>query len=146
MSIFSKIKGAKKAADKHKQAKATETPVEKKDIPVPYRHVPTHAAVDALTGAPSSWREEDRAAIKHQHKRRSMMTRNSSVMSGTLYPSSSYTGSDFSSYGMMPAASSSRPSPTRLDTRRSYQGTTHYQPSPLGSNGRHLEKSIPELY
>lgn len=135
MSIFSKIKGAKKAADQHKQAKASEVPAEKKDVPIPYRHVPTHAAVDALTGAPASWREEDRAAIKHQHKRRSMMTRNSSTLSGTLYPSSSYTGSDFSSYGMMPAASSSRPSPTRLDTRRSYQGPGQYQRSPLASSG-----------
>ncbi|KAL8936240.1 MAG: hypothetical protein Q9216_005039 [Gyalolechia sp. 2 TL-2023] len=135
MSIFAKIKGAKKAANQHKQAKASEVPVEKKDVPVPYRHVPTHAAVDALTGAPSSWREEDRVAIKHQHKRRSIMTRNSSALSGTLYPSSSYTGSDFSSYGMMPAASSSRPSPARLDTRRSYQGPSHYHRSPLASNG-----------
>ncbi|KAL8804340.1 MAG: hypothetical protein Q9182_002622 [Xanthomendoza sp. 2 TL-2023] len=137
MSIFSKIKGAKKAADKHKQAKASEVPVEVKAAPVPYRHIPTHAAIDALTGAPSSWREEDRVAIKHQHKRRSMMTRNSSILSGTLHPSSSYTGSDFSNHygGMMPAAGSSRPSPTRLDTRRSNNGTGHYQPSPLASNG-----------
>ncbi|KAL8968518.1 MAG: hypothetical protein Q9183_002427 [Haloplaca sp. 2 TL-2023] len=136
MSIFSKIKGAKKAADKHKQAKTSGVPVEQKDKPVPYRHVPTHAAVDALTGAPASWREEDRAAIKHQHKRRSMMTRNSSVLSGTIHPSSSYTGSDFSNYGMMPAATTSRPTPTRLDTRRSYQGAGHsYQPSPLASVG-----------
>ncbi|KAL8733224.1 MAG: hypothetical protein Q9166_002241 [cf. Caloplaca sp. 2 TL-2023] len=136
MSVFSKIKGAKKAADKHKQAKASEVPVEVKDTPVPYRHIPTHAAVDALTGAPSSWREEDRAAIKHQHKRRSLMTRNSSTLSGTLHPSSSYTGSDFSNhYGMMPAASNAGPSPTRLDTRRSYHGTGHYQPSPLASSG-----------
>ncbi|KAL8757729.1 MAG: hypothetical protein Q9199_002016 [Rusavskia elegans] len=103
MSFFSKIKGAKKAADKHKQAKSTEVPVEIKDTPIPYRHIPTHAAVDALTGAPASWREEDRVAIKHQHKRRSMMTRNSSTLSGTLHPSSSYTGSDFSNYGMIPA-------------------------------------------
>ncbi|KAL8802358.1 MAG: hypothetical protein Q9200_006604 [Gallowayella weberi] len=136
MSFFSKIKTAKKAADKHKQAKASEVPVEVKAAPVPYRHVPTHAAIDALTGAPSSWREEDRVAIRHQHKRRSMMTRNSSILSGTLHPSSSYTGSDFSNnHGMMPGAGSSKPSPTRLDTRRSYQGTGHYQPSPLASNG-----------
>ncbi|KAL8981140.1 MAG: hypothetical protein Q9205_003981 [Flavoplaca limonia] len=141
MSIFSKIKGAKKAADKHKQAKSTEVPVEIKNTPVPYRHIPIHAAVDALTGAPASWREEDRAAIKHQHKRRSMMTRNSSNLSGALHPSSSYTGSDFSNYGMMPAvnaaasSNSARPSPTRLDTRRSYQGNGHYQSSPLASNG-----------
>ncbi|KAL8852658.1 MAG: hypothetical protein Q9221_002418 [Calogaya cf. arnoldii] len=138
MSIFSKIKGAKKAADKHKHAKSTVVPVEIKDTPIPYRHIPTHAAVDALTGAPASWREEDRAAIKHQHKRRSQMTRNSSTLSGTLHPSSSYAGSDFSNYGMMPAGNaasgSSRPSPARLDTRRSIQGTGHYQPSPLASN------------
>ena len=143
MSIFSKIKGAKKAADKHKQAKSTEVPVEIKDTPVPYRHIPTHAAVDALTGAPASWREEDRVAIKHQHKRRSMMTRNSSTLSGTLHPSSSYAGSDFSNYGMMPAGtagnSNTGPSPTRLDTRRSIQGTGHYQPSPLASNGTHWQ-------
>ncbi|KAL8639846.1 MAG: hypothetical protein Q9228_003166 [Teloschistes exilis] len=134
MSIFSKIKGAKKAADKHKQAKSTEIPVEQKDIPVPYRHIPTHAAIDALTGAPASWREEDRAAIKYQHKRRSMITRNNSGMSsgGTLYHSGSYVGSDFSSYGMT-AAPSTRPSSAKLDTRRSYQGPGHYQPSPLGS-------------
>ncbi|KAI4215340.1 MAG: hypothetical protein LQ351_002240 [Letrouitia transgressa] len=99
MSIFSKIRGAKKAADKHKQEQAS---AGKKEGQVPYRHIPTHAAVDALTGAPSSWREEDRAAIKHQHKRRSMMSRNSSALS-TLHPSSSYAGSEFSSYGMMPA-------------------------------------------
>ncbi|KAI4278499.1 MAG: hypothetical protein LQ337_000982 [Flavoplaca oasis] len=105
MSIFSKIKGAKKAADKHKQAKSTEVPVEIKNTPIPYRHVPTHAAVDALTGAPASWREEDRAAIKHQYKRRSAMTRNSSNLSGTLHPSSSYTGSDFSNYGVSPVSS-----------------------------------------
>ncbi|KAL9042490.1 MAG: hypothetical protein Q9214_003766 [Letrouitia sp. 1 TL-2023] len=98
MSIFSKIKGAKKAADKHKQEQASA----EKRAQVPYRHIPTHAAVDALIGAPSSWREEDRAAIKHQHKRRSMMSRNSSALS-TLHPSSSYAGSEFSNYGMMPA-------------------------------------------
>lgn len=146
MSIFSKIKGAKKAAAQHKQAKASEIPVEKKDIPVPYRHIPTHAAVDALTGAPSSWREEDRAAIKDHHKRRSLMTRNSSMLSGTLHPSSSYTGSEFSNGGMMPAASSSRQSPNRLDTRRSYQGTGHYQPSPLVSNGKQWKHDPSERY
>ncbi|KAL8920017.1 MAG: hypothetical protein Q9172_004688 [Xanthocarpia lactea] len=86
MSIFSKIKGAKKAADKHKQAKSTEIPVEIKDTPVPYRHVPTHAAVDALTGAPASWREEDRAAIKHQHKRRTTPGPISATMARYLGP------------------------------------------------------------
>ncbi|KAL8659230.1 MAG: hypothetical protein Q9202_007225 [Teloschistes flavicans] len=136
MSIFSKIKGAKKAADKHKKAKSTEIPVEQKDVPIPYRHIPTHAAIDALTGAPASWREEDRAAIKYQHHRRSMITRNNSAMSsgGTLYHNNSYSGSDFSSYGMT-AAPSTRPSSSKLDTRRSYQGPGQYQPSPLGSTG-----------
>ncbi|KAL8682605.1 MAG: hypothetical protein Q9186_001378 [Xanthomendoza sp. 1 TL-2023] len=139
MSIFSKIKGAKKAADKHKQAKATEIPVEVKAAPVPYRHIPTHAAVDALTGAPSSWREEDRAAIKHQHKRRSMMTRNSSTLSGTLHPSSSYAGSDFSnSHGVSPVGSEHSNSSSSSQLVE-LPPVSRFQPhGPHGQHGHHL--------
>ncbi|KAL8782102.1 MAG: hypothetical protein Q9213_005713 [Squamulea squamosa] len=138
MSIFSKIKGAKKAADKHKQAKSTEVPAEIKDTPVPYRHIPTHAAVDALTGAPASWREEDRAAIKHQHKRRSMMTRNSSTFSGTLHPSSSYTGSDFSSYGVSPVGSEHSNSSSSSQLVELPPVSRFQQHGPQGQHGQHL--------
>lgn len=76
MSIFSKIKGSKRAAQQHKaaaeeqQQKQEQAAVTK----VPYKHVPTHAAVDALSGAPSTWKNEDRAKILEHHKRRSQMT------------------------------------------------------------------------
>lgn len=73
MSIFSKLKLSKKAAKDHKQKLSQQ--INSEDIPkVPYKHVPTHAAVDALTGAPSSWKHEDRPKILEHHKRRSMMT------------------------------------------------------------------------
>lgn len=128
MSIFSKIKGANKAAKDHKK-KAQEPAQEAKDVPVPYKHIPTHAAIDALSGAPSSWREEDRSAIRAQHKRRSMLPRNDSNMSATLSRNSSYGynhGFRGSEFGMTPA---------RLESRKSYVGNSAYQPSPLNSHG-----------
>ncbi|KAI9871084.1 MAG: hypothetical protein M1830_003327 [Pleopsidium flavum] len=131
MSIFSKIRGAKKAADEHKDAKAQNTVPEKTDKPVPYRHVPTHAAIDAISGAPSSWKAQDKSAIKAQHKRRSAMSRNSSNLSTVtmMQNTSNYQGSEWTS--------------SRLETRKShhgYQGYQNYQPesgigrSPLASS------------
>lgn len=143
MSIFSKIKGAKKAATKHKQELAKHNP----DTPVPYKHIPTHAAVDALSGAPSSWREEDRSAIKAQHKRRSMMPRNDSGTS-TLKRNSSYNNSSYSSsstyhgsdVGLAPAMT------MRLESRRSYIANPIHQPSPLATQSRNfLPKILPYL-
>ncbi len=140
MSIFSKIKGAKKAAKEHKNAEAQKTPVENVDKPQPYRHVPTHAAADALSGAPSSFREEDRTAIRESHKRRSQhqLTRNSSAMSASFAAnrSNSYNGSDwshhnsFGNYGM-----SGITTPAMLETRKSFIGKPDYQSSPLASHG-----------
>lgn len=124
MSIFARIKGAKKAANKHKASIAKQST---DDAPAPYRHIPTHAAVDALSGAPSSWREEDRSAIKAQHKRRSMMTRNDSGISNlkrnssynnSTYSNSTYHGSDLGSIPPMPI-------------RRSFVGASPLQLSSL---------------
>ncbi|TVY37763.1 hypothetical protein LSUB1_G004422 [Lachnellula subtilissima] len=79
MSVFSKISLSRKAAKEHK-AKVAEKDT---DVKVPYKHVPTHAAVDALNGAPSTWKIDDRPKIKEQHKRRSHMpnTRTTSALS-----------------------------------------------------------------
>jgi hypothetical protein len=95
MSIFSKIKGAKKAAAEHK-AKAEE----KKSEATPYRHIPTHAGIDAFSTTPRSWQAEDRQAIQTMHRdrlsrnyssysaspivssRRSVLPRNNSSFSG----------------------------------------------------------------
>ena len=140
MSIFSKLSRAKKAAKSHKEAQQG-PPEEVVDKPVPYKHVVTHAAIDALSGAPSSWREADRAAIKATNeKRKSMATRNSNGLSSTLPRNSSY--------GSTSNYSHSRPMPPRLETRRSYGahggyytnsgltvGNPTFQPSPLASKG-----------
>ncbi|KAI9746745.1 MAG: hypothetical protein M1818_000460 [Claussenomyces sp. TS43310] len=85
MSVFSKLKFAKKAATSHKAKEQQNNDKEKESeqVPVPYKHVPTHAAFDALSGAPSSWKHDDRQLIKDQHKRRSQMvvSRTESYMS-----------------------------------------------------------------
>lgn len=65
MSIFSRLKGAKK----QKVAAASDNQPPKE----PYRHVPTHAAIDALSGAPSSWKSEDKPKIRELNQRRSQM-------------------------------------------------------------------------
>ena len=136
MSIFSKIKGAKKAADQHKEVKSQSSEAPRK---VAYKHVPTHAAIDALSGAPSSWKEEDRAAIRVQNRRR--ISRNNSDLSfatsinTSINRNASYNSSD------NPGSLASRP---RMQTRRShlgfqgYDGYSSHRPnlgkSPLASN------------
>ena len=141
MSIFSKIKGAKKAAKDHKQAQNGAAP-ETVDKPVPYKHVPTHAAIDAMAGAPASYKEADRLEIKATNeKRRSMLAQsNSSGVSSPLHRNSSYGSTSNYSY--------SRPMPSRLEARRSYgasggyyngglqAGHQPFSPSPLASKGR----------
>ena len=143
MSIFSKLSQAKKAAKNHKEAQAQQKAPELEDRPVPYKHVVTHAAIDALSGAPSSWREADRAAIKATNeKRKSMVTRNSSNLSSTVPRNSSYGTASNYSY--------SRPMQSRVaENRRSYGanggyytnasgltvGNPTFQPSPLASKG-----------
>jgi hypothetical protein len=93
MSVFSKIKLSRKAAKEHK-VKAVEKEAEQ-ETAAPYKHVPTHAAVDALSGAPSSWKYQDLSKIKEHHKRRSQMgisrtgssVSNMSYMNATAGPS-----------------------------------------------------------
>jgi len=69
MSVFSILRKGRQAAKEH-SAKVAEQQ-KQEEAKVPYRHVPTHAAVDALAGAPSSWKEEDRPRIMEQNRRRS---------------------------------------------------------------------------
>jgi hypothetical protein len=73
MSVFSKIKQSRKAAKEHKAQIVEKENHEGAMKKVPYKHVPTHAAVDALSGAPSSWKHEDRSKIKEHHQRRSQL-------------------------------------------------------------------------
>ncbi|KAF2734760.1 hypothetical protein EJ04DRAFT_523323 [Polyplosphaeria fusca] len=91
MPLFSRMRKAKKAAEDHKQAKKAakdhkkttkvvedhrKTPVQSKEPrppPVPYKHIPTHAAQDALSATPARSPEESRALIAAARKRRDEM-------------------------------------------------------------------------
>lgn len=46
----------------------------KEEVKEPYRHVPTHAAIDAISCAPPTWRVDDRNRILEQNRRRSAMS------------------------------------------------------------------------
>ncbi|KAM3563001.1 hypothetical protein ARSEF4850_002542 [Beauveria asiatica] len=72
MSIFSHLRRSRQQAKEH-NAKLAEQ--KKKDAQTtPYRHIPTHAASDAISSAPPAWREvNDRPRIVEQNRRRSAM-------------------------------------------------------------------------
>ncbi|KAI3329034.1 hypothetical protein HD806DRAFT_270405 [Xylariaceae sp. AK1471] len=71
MSIFSIIKRGRAQAKEHTVKQADK--VKEEAVKLPYRHVPTHAATDALATAPASWKQDDRSKIKEQNQRRSAM-------------------------------------------------------------------------
>ncbi|KAK3398152.1 hypothetical protein B0T20DRAFT_452962 [Sordaria brevicollis] len=81
MSVFSLIKRSRQAA-KEETAKKAEK--EKAEAKVPYKHVPKHAAVDALLGGPTGWKEADRVRIMEENRRRSAMTANGMGMPSGL--------------------------------------------------------------
>ncbi|KAK1594307.1 uncharacterized protein LY79DRAFT_589159 [Colletotrichum navitas] len=84
MSVFSLIKRSRQQAKEHKQKQAEKTVEAPKE---PYKHVPTHAAFDALSGAPSSFKEEDRPRIMEQNRRRTVMASSGLTrMSGVALP------------------------------------------------------------
>ncbi|EAQ88137.1 hypothetical protein CHGG_04756 [Chaetomium globosum CBS 148.51] len=84
MSMFSMIKRGRQAAKEHRaeQAKKEKEEAQKP----PYKHVPKHAAIDAMSGGPGGWRENDRAKIVEQNRRRSAMTASGVGMSGMITP------------------------------------------------------------
>lgn len=70
MTLFSKVRNARKAAEEHKKAASAQAASEKPPAP-PYKHIPTHAAQDALAGSSSIWSREERSQlISAAHKRR----------------------------------------------------------------------------
>jgi len=110
MSIFGKIKSSKKAAAEHRKAAADAAAVEaSKPPPPPYRHVPTHAAQDAITGTPSST-DVDRAAVRRANHRRSTIRNDSYYNSSSSRPiSRNYSAESTWNTGANSSASLSRP-------------------------------------
>ncbi|KAI1461967.1 hypothetical protein F4805DRAFT_453198 [Annulohypoxylon moriforme] len=80
MSVFSLIKRGRAQAKEH-NAKQAERAKEE-SVKLPYRHVVTHAASDALSGAPSSWKHADRPRIMEQNKKRTAIMANDSNAAG----------------------------------------------------------------
>lgn len=75
MAIFCKLRNMKKAADE-------QIPADSLWKYTPYKHVPTHAAIDSLACAPPGCRHmEDRKAIQAQSKRRCQMSMPASGLS-----------------------------------------------------------------
>lgn len=56
MPFFSKIKKAKEAADEHKKEVAAQVEAKPK---IPYKHVPVHAGIDALSATPTTIRTDE---------------------------------------------------------------------------------------
>ncbi|KAI0457684.1 hypothetical protein F5B21DRAFT_462720 [Xylaria acuta] len=71
MSVFSIIKRGRAQAKEYSAKQADKDKAE--TVKLPYKHVPTHAAADAIATAPSSWKQGDRSKIREQNRRRSAM-------------------------------------------------------------------------
>ncbi|KAI4766916.1 hypothetical protein E4T52_13021 [Aureobasidium sp. EXF-3400] len=124
MSFISKLKGAKKAADTHKAKLETQD----KPAAAPYKHVPTHAATDAMIASPGGWKSEE---IAYQNKARL-----------------SRIGSDYStrpstSYSTTTTRSSSRPGFNRAnsDSSLDFTPSMHGFSAPMRSSGSSMKSA-----
>jgi hypothetical protein len=124
MSIFGRIKQSRKAAKEHKE-KVAEKEAESV-VKIPYKHIPTHAAVDALSGAPSTWKHDDRLKIKEHRNRRSQMN-------------FSRTASSLSTVSYMNAAAGPSNQPLPLNRNSSYSS---YNPTWF-DRGEHSDYQAP---
>ncbi|KAI4865787.1 hypothetical protein F4820DRAFT_469409 [Hypoxylon rubiginosum] len=80
MSVFSLIRRGRAQAKEHNAKKAEK--VKEEAVKLPYKHVVTHAALDALSGAPPGWKHADRPKIMEQNKRRTAMAASEANLAG----------------------------------------------------------------
>ena len=78
VSIIAKFRTGRRVAQEQAQP-STKDQATPSASSTPYRHIPTHAAMDAMAGSPTCYREQDRQKIREQHRRRS--ARNVAAMS-----------------------------------------------------------------
>ncbi|KAK0751064.1 hypothetical protein B0T18DRAFT_425765 [Schizothecium vesticola] len=81
MSIFSLLRRGRQAAKEHSPKQAQEN--KQQEAKPRYRHIPKHAAIDALSGGPPSHRESDRPKIQEHNRIRSSLTANGIGMAGS---------------------------------------------------------------
>jgi hypothetical protein len=125
MSIFSKIQRSRKAAKEHKGKQAETQRAQAESVP--YRHVPTHAAIDAINLAPASWRKHDKVRIVEENRRRSALMSagaGSNVPAGFLHPSTTALPRVHSAlaYTVYPSSSGNSTPPTQLPRPASHAG------------------------
>ncbi|KAL6836084.1 hypothetical protein J3E69DRAFT_12448 [Trichoderma sp. SZMC 28015] len=134
MSIFSRMRKSRQQAKEH-NAKLAEQ--EKKEVEkTPYKHIPTHAATDAIASAPPSWREDDRQKIQEQNRRRSAMAASGHHMN---MPGAPRVGSSLS-HVSYPTDKSVTPM-VRLPRAYSYTGVSPYS----ASYSRDIAHSMPDV-
>ncbi|KAK1255824.1 hypothetical protein MKX07_008083 [Trichoderma sp. CBMAI-0711] len=134
MSIFSRMKKSRQQAKEH-NAKLAEQEKQEKTEKTPYRHVPTHAATDAIASAPPSWREADRQKIQEQNRRRSAMAASGHHMN---MPGAPRVGSSLSHVSYPTDKSAT---PMRMPRAYSYTGVSPYS----ASYSRDLAHSMPDV-
>lgn len=148
MSIWSKICGAKEAADQHnrKTSEQEHHQQQAESEEQPYRHVPVHAAQDALHSVPGGASEDLRERIREQHRRRSALGLNAEF-SRSSYGHSPGKGKTHASR-VDDATSLERAGPS--GTNLAPYGGTNQSQSSLSSNSRsaiqreHLAPAIPQ--
>ncbi|KFA65224.1 hypothetical protein S40285_01516 [Stachybotrys chlorohalonatus IBT 40285] len=131
MSIFSSIRRSRQSAKVH-NAKAAEEK-KKEGASTPYKHVPVHAASDALASAPPGWREADRGRVVEQNRRRSAMAASGHNMAMPAMPrvASSLSCVSYPSENVSPMVHLPR--------------TFSYNSVPTGYGSRDVMYSVPDL-
>lgn len=144
MSVFSFMKKGRQQAKEHNGKVSESASQESKAA---YKHVPTHAGVDALLGAPNSCQGDYKHRILEQHRRRSAIAvsvksassaaipRITSSLSCVTYPSD---------YNSPPVPSSKVQSSTsflQTCSQRSprYDGSENYFSQPTSGKGKQQE-------
>ncbi|KAL6893274.1 hypothetical protein GGI43DRAFT_424765 [Trichoderma evansii] len=134
MSIFSRLRKSRQQAKEH-NAKVAEQE-KKEEVKTPYKHVPKHAATDAIASAPPSWREDDRQKIQEQNRRRSAMAASGHSMN---MPGVPRVGSNLS-YVSYPTDNNTTPT-VRLPRAYSYTGVSPY----TSNHSRNTVSSMPDV-
>ena len=73
MGLFSRFKKSGKTDKKEKRLSTTNKRESVNAGRPKYHHTPTHAAVDALSGAPPSWRKADQQRLREINARKSQL-------------------------------------------------------------------------
>ena len=125
MSIFSHIRKSRQQAKEHND-KVAEQKKKEAELTL-YKHVPTHAAIDAFASAPPSWRESYRSRIVEQNRRRSAMAASGHHMN---MPGVPRVGSTLSRVSYP----SEEANPMRMPRAYSYSGISSYPDSARNSH------------